>query len=252
MAAADGMPELTNEVRAMRQEIADLKQQLQTAQRARKVVRDPFFSAALKRAHPMYVVKISTLLAPSFQHLRPHEELKAAGMLVEWQEGMDDVIFCSHTWLRGSHPDSEAGDKFALLTSLLRKIKAGKLDVYPEPGASFIFKATTLRLKAKDLKRSLADGYVFFDYMSIPQKDPEAQQRAVISLASYVSLSAYFFVLAGPWRHERTAQSATTLRGRSVDGAEWSLLQTCSHQRRSQWYSPGQSRPSSRIRLEVR
>ena len=219
MAAADGMLELTNEVRAMRQEIADLKQQLQTAQqatsagpvtsanplpatRARKVVRDPFFSAALKRAHPMYVVKISTLLAPSFQHLRPHEELKAAGMLVEWQEGMDDVIFCSHTWLRGHHPDSEAGDKFALLTSLLRKIKAGKLDVYPEPGASFIFKATTLRLKAKDLKRSLADGYVFFDYMSIPQQDPEAQQRAVISLASYVSLSAYFFVLAGPWRHE--------------------------------------------------
>ena len=101
MAAADGMLELTNEVRAMRQEIADLKQQLQTAQqatsagpitianplpatRARKVLRDPFFSAALKRAHPMYVVKISTLLAPSFQHLRPHEELKAAGMLVEW------------------------------------------------------------------------------------------------------------------------------------------------------------------------
>ena len=34
MAAADGMPELTNEVRAMRQEIADLKQQLQTAQQA--------------------------------------------------------------------------------------------------------------------------------------------------------------------------------------------------------------------------
>ena len=34
MAAVDGMPELTNEVRAMRQEIADLKQQLQTAQQA--------------------------------------------------------------------------------------------------------------------------------------------------------------------------------------------------------------------------
>ena len=224
MAAADGMLELTNEVRAMRQEIADLKQQLQTVQQAphagfvttanplpaaapvtrsgKSVVRDPFFAAALKRAHPMCVVKINTLLAPSFQHFRPHEELKAAGMLVEWQEGMGDVIFCSHTWLRGNHPDSEAGDKFALLTCLLRKIQAGKLDVFPEAAASFVFKATTLRLKAKDLKRSLADGYVFFDYMSIPQQDPEAQQRAVISLASYVSASAYFFVLAGPWRHE--------------------------------------------------
>ena len=217
------MLELTNEVRSMRQEITDLKQQLQEAPRAgpatastlltastpaaparsrKPVGRDPFFAAALKRAHPMYVVKISTLLAPSFQHFRPHEELKAAGMLVEWQEGMNDVIFCSHTWLRGNHPDSEAGDKFSLLAGLLHKIQAGKLDVFTEAVASIMFRGMTLGLKAKDLKRSLADGYVFFDYMSIPQQDPEAQQRAVISLASYVSASAYFFVLAGPWRHE--------------------------------------------------
>ena len=216
------MLELTNEVRSMRQEITDLKQQLQEAPRAgpatastlltastpaaparsRKSGRDPFFAAALKRAHPMYVVKISTLLAPSFQHFRPHEELKAAGMLVEWQEGMNDVIFCSHTWLRGNHPDSEAGDKFSLLAGLLHKIQAGKLDVFTEAVASITFRGMTLGLKAKDLKRSLTDGYVFFDYMSIPQQDPEAQQRAVISLASYVSASAYFFVLAGPWRHE--------------------------------------------------
>jgi ankyrin repeat protein len=224
MAATDGMLELTNEVRSMRQELADLKQQLQQTQhegpanplpaasasvprrraiRSRNsVVRDPFFAAALKRAHPMYVVRVRTLLAPSFQHLRPHEELKAAGMLVEWQEGMGDVLFCSHTWLRGNHPDSEAGEKFALLTALLRKIQAGKLDVLPDASASFVYKATTLRLKAQDLKRSLANGYVFFDYMSIPQQDPEAQQRAVTSLASYVSASAHFFVLAGPWRHE--------------------------------------------------
>ena len=44
-----------------------------------------------------------------------------------------------------------------------------------------------LRLRAADLQRELSDGYVFFDYMSIPQADPEAQQRAVISLGSYVS-----------------------------------------------------------------
>ena len=78
----------------------------------------------------MYVVKISTLLAPSFQRFRHHEELKAAGMVLEWTEGMGDVIFCSHTWLRFSHLDSEAGDKFALLTGLLRKMQAGKLEIH--------------------------------------------------------------------------------------------------------------------------
>ena len=213
------LAELTSEVRSMRQEIIELKEQLKqqsplagitsTAARpplrsGKSSVRDPFFAVALKRAHPMYVVKISTLLAPSFQHFRPHEELKAAGMLVEWQDGMGDVIFCSHTWLRWTHPDSEMREKFLLLTGLLRKIQAGKLDIYPEAGASMILPKASkrLRITAANLKRSLADGYVFFDYMSIPQQDVEAQQRAVISLGSYVSASSYFFVLAGPWRHE--------------------------------------------------
>ena len=167
-------------------------------------VRDPFFATALRRAHPMYVIKISTLLAPSFQHFRPHEELKASGMLTEWREGMGPVIFCSHTWLRKAHPDSEAGEKFSLLVGLLRRIRAGRLDIFAEVAASMQLPGASkkLRLRAAGLQRSLEDGYVFFDFMSIPQRDPEAQQRAVISLGSYVSASSYFFVLAGPWRHE--------------------------------------------------
>lgn len=168
------------------------------------LVRDPFFAAALRRAHPMFVVKVTTLLAPSFQRFRSHEELKAAGMLVEWREGMGAVLFCSHTWLRRAHPDSEAGDKFAMLTGLLRKIQAGQLDVHPNWLMAMLMPDAKkrLRLKAAELQRDLVDGYVFFDYMSIPQADPEAQQRAVVSLGSYVSASSYFFVLAGPWVHE--------------------------------------------------
>ena len=129
-------------------------------------VRDPFLATALRRAHPMYVVKISTLLAPSFQHFRPHEELKAAGMLVEWHEGMGAVIFCSHTWLRGSHPDDEAGVKFALLVGLLRRIQAGRLDIFAEAVVSMVVGGMKkeLRLRAADLQRSLEDGYVFFEY----------------------------------------------------------------------------------------
>ena len=60
--------------------------------------RDPFFSASLKRKHPMYLVPVQTLLAPSFGHFRSHEELMEAGTLVEYQDWMaGKVLFVSHT-----------------------------------------------------------------------------------------------------------------------------------------------------------
>ena len=52
--------------------------------------------------------------------------------------------------------------------------------------------AKRFRCKADELRRNLADGYIFFDYMSIPQTSVEDQQRAIASLVSYVSDSTYF------------------------------------------------------------
>ena len=165
---------------------------------------DTFRSAALKRAFPMWVLPVRTLLSPSFQMLRPHEELREAGALVEWQPGMAPVLFCSHTWLRHRHPDSSQGDKFKTLTDTLRRIVAGELDISPGWMISLMYgkKAKRFRCKADELRRNLADGYVFFDYMSIPQASVDDQQRAIASLVSYVSDSTYFFVLAGAWTHE--------------------------------------------------
>ena len=165
---------------------------------------DTFRSAALKRSFPMWVLPIRTLLSPSFQMLRPHEELRDAGALVEWQPGMNPVLFCSHTWLRHRHPDSSQGDKFKTLTGLLRRIVAGELDISPGWMISLMYgkEAKRFRCKADELRRNLADGYIFFDYMSIPQTSVEDQQRAIASLVSYVSDSTYFFVLAGAWTHE--------------------------------------------------
>ena len=97
-------------------------------------------------------------------------------VVLEWTEGMGDVVFCSHTWLRYNHPDSEAGDKFSLLTGLLRKMQAGKLEIRADINAAMILKDANkkLRIRAKELKRRLTDGYVFFDYMSIPQAPSQA------------------------------------------------------------------------------
>ena len=171
---------------------------------------DAFLSTALKRSFPMFVLPVKTLLSPSFQMFRPHEELRDAGALVEWQQGMAPVLFVSHTWLRYRHPDSEALDKFKTLTSTLKRVVAGELAVKPGWLTELVFgkEAKQFRCSALQLQRDLTDGYIFFDFMSIPQAPEagEAQQRAIASLVSFVSDSRYFFVLAGGWTHEDGSQ----------------------------------------------
>ena len=86
-------------------------------------------------AHPMYVVPIKKILDPSFgfgDHIRSHEELKAEGLLVVYEEEMESaVLFCSHTWLRRSHPDNAKGIKFALLKKVLQRAVDGQLELKP-------------------------------------------------------------------------------------------------------------------------
>ena len=79
----------------------------------------------------MHVIPVKTLISPSFQMFRPHEELRDAGALVEWQQGMAPVLFVSHTWLRHTHPDSEARDKFKTLTDVLKHILLGDVQAKP-------------------------------------------------------------------------------------------------------------------------
>ena len=166
----------------------------------------PLEQTTLYKGFPMYVLPIKTLLSPSFTSILPHEELRDAGALVEWQQGMAPVLFCSHTWLRRKHPDSETQDKFKTLTSVLKRILAGDLAVKPGWFVDLTYgkEAKGFSYSAAQLRRDLADGYVFFDFMSIPQAPEavDAQQRAIASLVSYVSESRYFFVLAGGWTHE--------------------------------------------------
>ena len=164
-----------------------------------------YFAETLGRQHPLYVVKVSTILDESFTEIRKHEVLKKEGLLVEYEDSMSEpVLFCSHTWLRRSAPDNSQHVKLTLLKSVLRRAVEGSLgNLSPHWLTALAYKeeSAALHLQADDL-RKLKDGYVFFDYMSIPQEDREAQGRAIASLVSYVSSSAYFMCLAGPWTHE--------------------------------------------------
>ena len=119
---------------------------------------------------------------------------------MEWLPGMDSVFFVSHTWLKWKAPDKD-NVKIILLKSLLRSIVDGSIkDIRTHYMADAYFGGQVL--KGSSLAAALACGFVWMDIMSIPQADPVAQGKAIRSIVSYVSDSAYFCVLAGAWRHE--------------------------------------------------
>ena len=97
-----------------------------------------------------------------------------------------------------SHPDPK-GDKTKLLASILRGIITGKCTIQGYWMATIIF--GEMGISAKKLKQDFGQGYVWMDYLSIPQRDKANQGLAIQSITSYVALSHLFVVLAGPWQH---------------------------------------------------
>ena len=85
-------------------------------------------------------------------------------------------------------PPQRAGQqqhvKLTLLKSVLRRAVVGSLgNLSPHWLTTLAYKeeSAALHLQADDL-RKLKDGYVFFDYMSIPQEDREAQGLSLIHI----------------------------------------------------------------------
>ena len=65
-----------------------------------------YFAETLGRQHPLYVVKVSTILDESFTEIRKHELLKKEGLLVEYAD--DDRTRCS---LQPRGPPQRAGQQ---------------------------------------------------------------------------------------------------------------------------------------------
>lgn len=132
--------------------------------------------------------------------LLPHEEVQES--LVQWKPGMV-VSFMSHTWLRYQHPDNVTGDKFALLKAIVLRAVQGELRISTYYQTWIM--TGDLAPKAAALKQ-LASGYVWLDFLCIPQAASEeaiaARIAAIGCITEYISRSAFFIVLAGPWKHD--------------------------------------------------
>ena len=155
-------------------------------------------SAALaERSFPMYVLPIAEVLQLSY--LPVHEDV--FDKLVEWQPGMASVVFVSQTWLSYAHPDNADNVKLTLLKEVLQMAQSGELSISMDSSAALVY-GGDLSISAEQLQRNLGEGgYVWFDIFSVPQRDAEAQGRAIASIMSFIADSAYFMVVAGAWKH---------------------------------------------------
>ena len=155
------------------------------------------------RKFPMFVVPIARAIEVTGRdaELPCHEDLRDAGYLVEYDPAtMQRCIFFSHTWLRYKHPDSADGVKRQLIHELLCGITAGSVAF-----SAYWFAVVAHHMKEvsrKQVNAMYSGGYVWLDYWSIPQRDSASQGLAIQSIPYYVSTTAAFVVLAGPWVHE--------------------------------------------------
>jgi len=152
-------------------------------------------------AFPMHVISIVRVLM--MDQIACHEDLVEQEVLELW-DGMAGVLFISHCWQSYTHPDP-AGLKWQLLRSLLKGIVAATVGVECMWFTKFRPDAPK-DIPAADLSNQLRAGYVWMDYMCVPQKNRTTQARAIACLPTYVAQSAVFVVLAPAGNHRETGK----------------------------------------------
>eukprot|EP00435_Cladocopium_sp_Y103_P050922 s583_g15.t1 len=145
---------------------------------------------------PMYVLKVADFLEMSGAPLA-HDALQAMGLLHRWKPGMY-VAFVSHQWLGKSHCDA-LGHHSCTLREMLRELLQNKLRIESDGDRDYGTK----------IREALADGYLFFDWFSIPQIDSSSPRvkmtessMAILSLPAYVQNSDLFMALVPEVQHQ--------------------------------------------------
>ena len=136
--------------------------------------------------------------------MEPHEELKAKGLLVEFDAGLGNAAFVSHQWVGNRHPDPESKQLRVLQDAMIRLLSAVDylpVDVFTE----IFFPRAKLLMHPSQLRE--APLFIWYDYFSCPQLErssltnsPESGQRsklarAIDSIPGYIARCKFFFVL---------------------------------------------------------
>lgn len=170
--------------------------------------------------------------------MRPFQEMLARG-LVKCRPPRSSVAFISHEWLARHHPDPD-GLQLRVLQHFLKATANNQIKTFFSEKDWGIFKSgtdtkrlhndsrverwtgVTARQQAEYedgfsrhghdapdevLNQELAEGYLWVDYMSVPQDlkpGDDSQQRAIFSISYYIEQCSYFIVLCPSVRHADT------------------------------------------------
>ncbi|CAK9057438.1 unnamed protein product [Durusdinium trenchii] len=191
---------------------------------------------------PMYTVPLEDALQMSC--VRPHEELKSQGVLVEFEKKMGKALFVSHQWAGREHPDPTF-QQFAVFQKAMTRI----LSDLSEIPLDFITEATvpTARPLPTQEFRSVPL-FVWYDYFSCPQKDQSENSQvndqiksAIESIHAYVAECSFFVALCpfirDPFTSKVLNASSWGNRGwcrleramRELSEGPWILVQSAAH-----------------------
>lgn len=122
---------------------------------------------------PMCIVTVKDVLELSVP--LHHQELDAQGKLAHWEPGMFATLV-SHQWLGYRHPDP-GGDQFRELQQTLRAMTKD-LAVESSIMTQLVFQK--YEKLTEETRRQLAEGYIWFDWFSIPQLAPTLQAQSQV------------------------------------------------------------------------
>ena len=161
---------------------------------------------AISMQYPMMLMRASDFIELS--ELQPHQRLRAAGKLVEWNSTMKHVLFLSHQWTSFEHPDHSNAQLRTVQKALARMI-GGKLPKTTPAYADAIRLPSNIKIEPSEWQEIVQDAYIWMDYISVPQEvtttytelstGGEGQasdlMKAVNSIPAYVERSSHFFAI---------------------------------------------------------
>lgn len=160
--------------------------------------------------YPMWVLSVERLLRMEGPP-RPHQELLKEGALVQVPRGSSmKVTFLSHQWVHDKHPDPE-GRQLEALRDFISGLKAGKVLV--SSNIEVLLNAKAPGSMSQEAFETMTNGFVWYDYFSVPQyipEDPdvhEKQMAAIKSIPSYIQACEAFVVVCPTLTHRITGQT---------------------------------------------
>ena len=122
--------------------------------------------SGVNQSYPMYVLPFHEFMA--MDEWQPHQNLKAQGKLMEFDESMwGKIFFISHQWTAYNHPDPNK-DQLQSLQHVLRRLANGEMSVKGNFAVEFMY-GLKQGHTAAEWKKLLPEAYFWIDYTSMPQ-----------------------------------------------------------------------------------